>query len=185
MRIREVHVQRVKNLGNYENQKIGMTALLDESEDAEAAAGELEDRVRVALGQPTRAQAAARKVVVKADALWAQARREASQAMDKEVYATTVDADRVDRAEELRKASAECLADYKKSATAAEAEERRQDVAEARAVLGQKPKRVEDINLDEFRRTWREEYGLNPDGTKPAEAAPAAGKDDDEDGIEF
>lgn len=179
MRIREVHVQRVKNLGNYENQKIGMTALLEEGEDAEAAAGELEDRVRVALGQPTRAQEAARKVVLKADSLWAQARLFASQAMDKEVQATIVED--ADRAADLRKVSAEYLADHKTGVAEAEAEERRQEVAEARGVLRQKVKRAEDINFDEFRRQWREQHGLNADGTKPVRTE----SDDAEDEIQF
>jgi hypothetical protein len=49
MKIKTITYQRVKNLGNYESERLEMTAELDPSEDDEVAIAELKARVEISL----------------------------------------------------------------------------------------------------------------------------------------
>lgn len=54
MKITTITYQAVKNLGNYESERLEMTAALEEGEDAEAAAIILRRRVNLLLNEPVR-----------------------------------------------------------------------------------------------------------------------------------
>lgn len=141
MKIREVSVSRVKNLGNYENQKIGMFAALDEGEDPVQATRELEDRVRATLGQPTRAAEEAQVVVDKADGQWRKARSDARCYLNAERDAAK--SDNESYKERRTKDAAEFKAEYEAALAKAKEEEQRPEVIAARELLGQEPGRCD------------------------------------------
>lgn len=151
MKIREVSVSRVKNLGNYENEKVGMVATLEEGEDAHAATLALEDRVRAALGQPSRVVEEARQVVDKADGLWRTARSNARSYVNAEADAAQGD-NEIYKARRLKDA-AEWKRDFETSLANAQAEEQRPEVAAARQALGQAP--PEPVDLKTLRAEMR------------------------------
>jgi len=49
MKVKTISVQRVKNLGNYQSERLEMIAELDENEDADKAAIALREKVKVLL----------------------------------------------------------------------------------------------------------------------------------------
>lgn len=141
MKIREVSVSRVKNLGNYENEKVGMVAVLDEGEDPVQATRALEDRVRAALGQPSRAVEEAQVVADKADALWRTARSDARSWLNAERDA--MKSDNESYKERRTKDAAEFKAEHETALVKAQAEEQRPEVVAARKLLGQEPGRCD------------------------------------------
>ena len=52
MKIKTITYQRVKNLGNYESERMELVAELDDGEDVEVAIGQLKKEVREALNIP-------------------------------------------------------------------------------------------------------------------------------------
>jgi|7_EtaG_2_1085326.scaffolds.fasta_scaffold69864_2 hypothetical protein len=57
MNVTRVTVERLKNLGNYENEKVGLTATLEDGEDCLEAAEELKVLVMKSLGVPASSSA--------------------------------------------------------------------------------------------------------------------------------
>lgn len=172
MKITFIRAGRLRSLGNFENERIELGAEVQEGEDPIQVAGELQDQVRKLLGQPTRAEEAAGKLVSEVNGMWNvlnaelreahEARREAKRydelaaiarreadALSQASEAETERASHLRRAERYLEAAKEgeergAAADLRvaEQRAKAEARELEPEVQAARALLNRQPPKL-------------------------------------------